>query len=310
MSSADTTRHLTMSATPVVRTIDSLYTPTCFLLLLFSYCLRVPGVEGHGRLLDPPSRSSMWRVGFNNSPPNYDDNQLFCGGVQVQWGQYNGKCGLCGDPWPGPRDNEPGGKYANGIITRKYREGQVIEVHVQLTANHRGYFEFRLCQHDNPFKNITQKCLDQHLLTLDNTGERRYKVPDGPYSATKDIYLKLRLPDDVKCSACVLQWKYNAGNSWGTNLDTGESCIGCGPQEQFYACADVAIGREEVSVGVAPDKYPWYFQKPDSEWHYGIAYVFSSGGTGAVISGSAAPRCGMGVVVLVGVVAVVFGMGH
>ena len=56
---------------------------------------------------------------------------------QVQWEKFNGKCGLCGDPFPGPRDNEPGGKYANGIITRKYQEGQVIEVYVQLTANHK-----------------------------------------------------------------------------------------------------------------------------------------------------------------------------
>ena len=39
-------------------------------------------MHGHGRLIDPPSRSSMWRYGFNN-PPNYDDNQLYCGGRQV-----------------------------------------------------------------------------------------------------------------------------------------------------------------------------------------------------------------------------------
>ena len=37
---------------------------------------------GHGRLTDPPSRSSMWRYGFN-STPNYEDNQLYCGGFQV-----------------------------------------------------------------------------------------------------------------------------------------------------------------------------------------------------------------------------------
>ena len=31
-----------------------------------------------------------------------------------------------------------------------------------------------------------------------------------------------------------------AGNSWGTN-DDGHSCVGCGPQEEFYGCSDVAI---------------------------------------------------------------------
>jgi len=38
--------------------------------------------DGHGRLLEPPGRSSMWRRGFN-TPINYDDNQLFCGGYDV-----------------------------------------------------------------------------------------------------------------------------------------------------------------------------------------------------------------------------------
>ena len=33
----------------------------------------------------------------------------------------------------------------------------------------------------------------------------------------------------------------STGNSWGTDLDTGRSCVGCGKQEQFYGCADVSI---------------------------------------------------------------------
>ena len=52
------------------------------LVVVVSWLPGLPGVAGHGRLLNPPSRSSMWRVGFNN-PPNYDDNQLFCGGFSV-----------------------------------------------------------------------------------------------------------------------------------------------------------------------------------------------------------------------------------
>lgn len=42
--------------------------------------------EPHGRLLEPPSRASMWRLGLPN-PPNYNDNQLFCGGKQVSRGE-------------------------------------------------------------------------------------------------------------------------------------------------------------------------------------------------------------------------------
>lgn len=39
-------------------------------------------IAGHGMLLDPPGRSSMWRAGFP-TPINYDDNSLFCGGFMV-----------------------------------------------------------------------------------------------------------------------------------------------------------------------------------------------------------------------------------
>lgn len=39
-------------------------------------------VAGHGRMLDPPGRSSMWRLGFP-TPKNYDDNGLNCGGRSV-----------------------------------------------------------------------------------------------------------------------------------------------------------------------------------------------------------------------------------
>ena len=39
-------------------------------------------VSGHARLVEPPSRASMWRYGFD-TPPNYNDNEGFCGGFFV-----------------------------------------------------------------------------------------------------------------------------------------------------------------------------------------------------------------------------------
>jgi hypothetical protein len=186
----------------------------------------------------------MWRFGYK-TPPNYDDNQLFCGGVGVQYGRNGGKCGVCGDPWDGPLENEAGGKYATGIIVRKYKVGQVIDVKVELTANHKGYFEFHICPSDNPFNKVTHECLEKYPLLLDDTGEERYMVPDAGYS--QDINVKLRLPKGMKCIACVLQWKYNGANSWGTSKD-GKGCIGCGNQEQFCGCADVTVGHNEVPL--------------------------------------------------------------
>ena len=46
--------------------------------------------------------------------------------LQYQNVLNGGKCGVCGDPWGKPNPQfVAGGKYANGIITRTYKEGQV-----------------------------------------------------------------------------------------------------------------------------------------------------------------------------------------
>ena len=49
---------------------------------LMSWFLSVPVMQGHGMLVEPPARNSMWRYGFDN-PSNNDDNGLFCGGRYV-----------------------------------------------------------------------------------------------------------------------------------------------------------------------------------------------------------------------------------
>ena len=58
----------------------------------------------------------MFRMGFQN-PPDYQDNQGFCGGREYQIEQ-GGKCGICGDPWlANPKEHEaPGGKYSTWIF--------------------------------------------------------------------------------------------------------------------------------------------------------------------------------------------------
>jgi hypothetical protein len=39
-------------------------------------------VLSHGRLIDPPARGTAWRYGFN-TPKDYNDMELFCGGFSV-----------------------------------------------------------------------------------------------------------------------------------------------------------------------------------------------------------------------------------
>ena len=61
-------------------------------LVLFLVSSFAPPCTSHGRLTEPPSRASAWRFGFD-TPENYDDNQLFCGGKVHQWEKNKGRFG-------------------------------------------------------------------------------------------------------------------------------------------------------------------------------------------------------------------------
>lgn len=67
-----------------------------------------------------------------------------------------------------PRPNEAGGMFGKGIIVRKYEMNQVIKVRIELTANHMGFFEFRLCPNNAVAKPASQMCLDMNLLKQTN----------------------------------------------------------------------------------------------------------------------------------------------
>ncbi|XP_015592756.1 uncharacterized protein LOC107266619 [Cephus cinctus] len=217
------------------------------ILLAFIGSVLVVQVSSHGRLIEPPSRASMWRYGFE-TPHDYNDHETYCGGFSRQWQRNKGKCGICGDAWDlrAPRAHETGGKYGNSIIVRRYKTGSIIPVHVELTANHHGYFEFRVCPMTVRGEEVTQECLDKHVLRGDNGTTRYYP---GPGNRIFQAYYKL--PDDLTCAQCVFQWRYVAGNNWG-DCGNGTGAVGCGPQEEFRACADVTIGDDEETLPPRP----------------------------------------------------------
>ncbi|ROT79001.1 hypothetical protein C7M84_002280 [Penaeus vannamei] len=115
--------------------------------------------------------------------------------LQIQYGENDGKCGVCGDNWadPQPRDNEAGGTYGTGLIVANYTKGQELTIEVELTKSHLGYFEFRLCVNNDPSKIITDECLDQNLLEMaDGSGTKFYiesysSLAPPPESSPKQI---------------------------------------------------------------------------------------------------------------------------
>lgn len=217
-----------------------------FVGLFFSVFLAV--LQGHGRLIEPPSRASAWRFGFQ-TPPDYNDHELYCGGLTRQWKINGGRCGECGDAWdiPEPRPHEYGGQWGQGLVVRSYTPGSKITIRVELTASHMGYFEFRVC----PNKSAKQSCLDENVLQVLNGSPSRPNLTDlktrfYPRNGSCVYEMQALLPD-FTCDQCVLQWRYVAGNNWGMCTD-GNGAVGCGPQEEFRSCSDIAI----ISEGNSP----------------------------------------------------------
>ncbi|XP_066251481.1 uncharacterized protein [Euwallacea similis] len=208
----------------------------------------------HGRLIEPPSRASAWRYGFD-TPHNYNDHELYCGGFTRQWVKNDGKCGVCGDPWDSkkPRAHEFGGVYGQGVIVRKYGVGAIINIRVELTANHNGYFEFKICP---DFKTTKQECLDANVLKLvkPQAGVDHENYKFFPKEGNKIYEMKYRLPKK-SCKHCVLQWIYIAGNNWG-NCPNGTGSVGCGPQEEFRACSDITISGKSTDEPMVPPTEP------------------------------------------------------
>jgi len=206
-------------------------------------------VAGHGRLMEPPGRASMWRKGYD-TPPDYNDNQCFCGGF-VHQQSLGGQCGICGDPYDEsePRTHEIGGTYYKGLLVANYTTGQEMDVTIQITANHMGFFQFKLCSVPGFNTEATQECLDKTLLKLAGSDDTDYYITDE----VKDFQVKLQLPADLECDHCVLQWRYHGGNNWGLCPD-GVGRDGCGPQEEFYGCADVSVHQPGSRSKIAQEE--------------------------------------------------------
>ncbi|CAH0551842.1 unnamed protein product [Brassicogethes aeneus] len=192
------------------------------------------GIAGHGMMLEPPNRSSLWRFD-KSAEPNYSDMGINCGGFGNQWKLHNGKCGVCGDAVqsPHPQENENGGKYGKGKIAKTYKPGSTIDVHIKITYNHIGHFTYSLCKLDNPNKPEAGEHCFKPLKLADGSASYKVKPED------KEVYNKVVLPN-MTCKRCVLRWNWTVGNNWGTCKD-GKGGKGCGPQEVFRNCADIAI---------------------------------------------------------------------
>lgn len=52
------------------------------LIIVATNLAKILKVDAHGTMIDPVSRNSLWRID-SEAPVNYNDIELFCGGIGV-----------------------------------------------------------------------------------------------------------------------------------------------------------------------------------------------------------------------------------
>jgi hypothetical protein len=247
---------------------------------------------GHGYMQKPSSRNLE---AFQRGD-DYNFMGLSAGGVSYVYrnsidGRYiypdtvengNKRHGMCGDP-VGLFE-----KYNQNVeeypIVSTFQKGQTIGVDIVITSHHLGHFEFYICNKDdlkNPQDGITQECLYKYQLLRDDTVEtispvdqnyphRYYLEPPEcmehqtfPYPGYKTTVF-YKLPHDLFCDHCVLQWWYFTGNSCnhvGYDEYEGTQCEmewynrelpkcedSSRKPEEFWNCADIKIERKCISI--------------------------------------------------------------
>jgi len=92
---------------------------------------------------------------------------------------------------------------------------------------------------------VSTAIVDPITVPVDELTKEKYKfrIPKSDQRPQLFKY-QVRLPHGVTCERCVLQWTYVTGNSWGFCED-GTGAVGCGIQEWFRNCADIAIKTTE-----------------------------------------------------------------
>lgn len=102
------------------------------------------------------------------------------------------------------------GKFYSTMIVATYSMGETIETVAEITANHKGYFEYRVCPINDDSIPATRDCFNQYLLK-DESGKTELFFGSGD---NRNYTNYVKLPPGLTCNYCVLQWRYHAGNGF------------------------------------------------------------------------------------------------
>lgn len=209
---------------------------------------------------------------------------------------FHWRAGVCGD-LKGERHHMRGGKYYyNGKIVAKYTQGSVIDVELTIIAHHNGFIELHICDVSKCQGEISEECFRKgHCRQLqrawnpecesgnsykcgpiDRQNPGRWYLPcsklpvnqRGRWEYYQGRAILYKLPEDLVCSHCVIQWFWSTANvcnppgvidyfdgpdapNWGICKGQGAAVGGvarlqrnCSKDrfpEEYLQCADVQI---------------------------------------------------------------------
>jgi hypothetical protein len=214
----------------------------------------------HGFLAEPAARNVVHNSNYcphclpaGGPGTTYAGGRKWTAAGSKMWDpKKNAAHGVCGDPHTGPLDHEAGGKFATKKITGVYAAGQAITIRVKVTAPHGGRFMFGICPVPDGASPaveraaVTQQCMDRNRLKNAKDGSEYWWFGK---KTTGEFEMQFKLPDNIECKRCVLQWHWETGNSCtlpGTPSEHVMSasmggCEGSQNMEEFWNCADVTV---------------------------------------------------------------------
>lgn len=152
---------------------------------------------------------------------------------------FKWRAGVCGDEKGLEQAHMRGGQfYYGGMISRTYQQGAVIDIEVNIVANHNGFMELHICDVAKCGGEISEACFKQghcyqllraHNPSCDSGYDLRCAPRDPSYPgrwylpcATKPENsqerfggpkMQYQLPEGLTCEHCVLHWFWSAANT-------------------------------------------------------------------------------------------------
>lgn len=256
------------------------------------------GIDGHAYLSSPKSRNFVARLPPFTPATEYCPHCLSGGGPgEISGGETypypetitsSARHGLCGDP---ALSNQ---RYlSTGDVQATYESSSIVTFEVTVSTHHRGVMRFFLCDlSTTPDNQVTQECLFANPLERDPSdvfisppdsrpeyNGRYYLEPrcakdltdsvythplEGPnstwsYQQGQKVRMRYKLPENLTCTQCVLQWFWVTGNTCNipgikthTYPSTFSDCSGDGPGAGWYSSVLSDCGESY------PEEF-WYY---------------------------------------------------